>query len=251
MPTNAFFDQQEVGSRFLAMGGTGVALEGDVFSLCLNPASLCTSNLKIIGASYSELLGAGIRYSYFGGSFPLNKWNVGLFRLGIEDPFFVDEGGFQETSYGFSTAVRLTPFLAVGITGKQHSLNTVEVARGFSFDVGGQYSLGKATFGLVIQDIIYQLRYEIDGRVGRKKPNFVLGSSYSFNNEFTIAADITESNLAVGLEKGYGNIKLRTGYSQKGFVAGLGVYSMKSVLDYAFQPGFYGDEHRLSLSFFF
>lgn len=246
-PTNAFFEQSEVGARFLALGGAGIALDGDVYSQCWNPASIHSSERQI-GFSYSELYGVGIQFSYYGFIVPTEKITFGGYKIALKDPYFDEIIDFSENTYALVTSFSPHPKLSLGVSGKWMTLRTIENIEGFTVNVGMQYLLSDSLRVSVNSDNLIGTFNEAERLVDSRT---TIGIAINTSDSLSIVADYNDNVFRFGTEKSVGNLTLRAGYYSGVVSAGLGVTSKRIVTDYAFTPGFVGNEHRIAFRFVF
>ncbi|NIV06644.1 MAG: hypothetical protein GWN61_10810, partial [candidate division Zixibacteria bacterium] len=161
LPTRAgLFDDRFPSARTFGMGGSGVAMNTDVWAAYYNPAALSRSNQIQIGTAYLRLFNLSFLKNYFGaGIYPL-PGNYGSLSLNFQY-FGVDYEGENLTgestfalSHGFYLLDDVHSSLAFGYSLKAYHLTygtTVEgrdlgSATTLGLDVGLQASLYSRTY---------------------------------------------------------------------------------------------------------
>ncbi len=157
--------REGVGARALALGGTATAIVNDATAVFWNPALLCSVPLEL-AAMYSQPLGPNLGYSqqFIGtasvfGSGRLGA-GIGWLNASVEDiPSTEGNGLFDYTSSILLVGVGAgsssqSGSLRLGTTIKLYHEEMLEgEARGFGWDLGGQFSTGVWTLAFHSRDI--------------------------------------------------------------------------------------------------
>lgn len=253
--------------RYLAMGGTSVALYSDATAPITNPASLYLAQREVMFSNNNIF---GVNYNYLGYiqknygisilaalSDPIESYDANRNYLGI---FRYDALGVV-LGYGKNVDERTS----LGVNFKYFRESMLDVTgTGYCLDLGGLYKANKdLTFGFLVQNFLqskinWNASRQVAGSVGAEDEiplNLKLGLSYKLPNisKLLVAIEYEQQDRRVGkyhfgaeysLNK---NIAIRGGYSEGNFSAGLGMNLDKYTLDYSFDKHELQDASRVSL----
>jgi len=269
-----------LGSRYAAMGETGVAEAADANAVWWNPANLAYAagtqlvlqhvehfNLfrqESLGVSHKTKQGGlGFLFSGFY-SEELNRYDI--INVGVPQGTFRPYDLSVSVSYGHAFKD-----LAVGATAKflYQRIDTQD-ASGLAFDLGVTHrsQIKGLTLAAAVQNFGDQM--VLDEEPYDLPLTFRLGGSFTPHPEnggwaehFSVAADVVIPNdgngrLHTGAEIRLGSVlALRGGYrfnyDTYGLTAGAGFRIKGLALDYAFMPNLneFADDHKFSLQFYF
>ncbi|RMD95139.1 MAG: hypothetical protein D6814_13660, partial [Calditrichaeota bacterium] len=273
-----------VGSRLVAMGGSGIAIVNGPISMYWNTAGLASTEHGSAVFSYTDYL-LDVKHFYAGVAY--NFEGVGVFGLNLTG---MDFGDIPETvaipvagsnftgknitsnhfAIGLSYARQFSDELAAGGTIKliNEELDN-ETATGVALDVGTQFSTGwrhlrigaqLSNFGLDVKFLEEEHKLPLTFRVG-----FAIDSRGFFENNdhvVTLALDVLNQNdkeqlVPVGIEYRYSKyFSLRAGYTinrdETNLSFGGGLHLGGLSIDYAFSDmQFFDAVNRFSIAFDF
>lgn len=257
-----------------ALSGSGDVLSNDISAAFINPAGL--SFMERAGATFMHSIWyQDISYEYLGTALPLSsKSTIGVssvyLHMGKIDAYnSYDQEIGSVAPYSLaaiaSYSYKIRYNLSLGINAKIISEKLVEKqANGYAVDLGGQYLLNNFSFGLAVDNLGPNMKYENESY---KLPTAVsFGFGYALPT-MPVAVMIgarkaidQDISLATGLEYRLNDyFSLRSGYGAIGennqasdFNLGAGFRFSSGVIDYAFNPGNHmGATHAFSFTFSF
>jgi hypothetical protein len=263
------------GARYLALGGSGVALADDANALYWNPAGLASLDKREATASHAEL-SQTVRHDFLAYARP-TPWGTfagGFTYLSQSALEGRDAQGHLTADYHAADAAvslafaRRTDLADFGATlkGVQSHIGSAQ-AETVAFDLGARKRLGAWTLGAALRDAGPGLKY--DSERNDLPLRLELGAAYGIGGRHFVTAQWTNGPRGAGNDFGFGGeyramdgVRLRAGYTTRSSIAGgagfdaargltLGVGLSRGgwTLDYAAVPmGELGSTHRFTLS---
>ncbi|MFH1860664.1 MAG: PorV/PorQ family protein [bacterium] len=257
----------DVGARPAALGGAFTAVDGDVNSICWNPAGLGSIRQQVVTFMHNEWL-EGIKYEFVGYAKPLNDGRViagGITYLGSgniegwKDATTRNDfsAGDMAVTMGYSCKVKEQ--MLVGANARIINQRIKDsTAVGMAVDMGILYQtkVKGLMIGAALRNLGTKMKFvneadslplELKGGLSVKLPKMlgVLDMTIPTDNNLRIAAGIEYQLIP--------RLALRAGYSSNndldhGLSAGIGFNTESLQFDYALVP--YGDvdnTHRVSV----
>jgi hypothetical protein len=260
-------------------GATGESFVADPISLqsiLVNPANIASSKSYRVMFSHTEWI-QDVRTDFFSvaapfryGSLAFSITNTSVddiqYRLLPGSPM----GTFTYPSVSFQLAygVKITENISLGIAPKYlYEKIFVDEATGWGFDLGTLYTppVDGLTLGFALTNMgsLAAFRKERTDLPSQIR----LGGTYSFHLDkiafrtaaaFSSELGIFRNHLSIGTEATYNDavtarLGYKTGYTYRGFSAGLGLRYSMLLVDYAYIPSSsqMGTAHIISISFIF
>lgn len=246
------FEQIWTSTRALAMGGSGVGLADDLFSIYLNPAGLARLDTKGLGATYTTLFGLEeLKYSNLAYAQPLGKSNgLGLAYEGFGSVIYEEKTFFL--SYGHRILGKT--YLGGSLKHMELSIETVGRGSDFGLDLGLLQEFGKVDIGLIFRNVNRpNIGDDLPSRIAagvsiRPVKSLILALDYSVTQTLI---DESLPCLAVGGEFELTEyLLLRAGFQSEPERPGLGFGIRKGwvAFDYAyFNHNLLGPTHQVGL----
>mgnify|MGYP000960417615 CR=1 FL=1 len=239
------FEAKDYGARIAGMSSSGLAVDGDAFSIAYNPAHLALITNRIIGVSYRDLFGLGINQLSYSIVLPLSFITVGIMNSQVGDDIYKENTNLLSLSKELG-------FFSIGANLKNYKLASDVNGSGWGIDLGIIKKLKNSAFSISCEDLFSTLLYDTN-TVEELEKEFKVGIAIYPNPQITMSFDlINKEKGSLALEKWYSdNIALRAGLSQQVLTAGLTVRSSFWQIDYAYEPQRVGSTHLITTSFFY
>ena len=269
-PLRGWYPTIDVGVRSLGMGSAFTAVADDVSGLLLNPANLEQVQLNKIEIMNTNVLNAGIQYTFLAGRFNIpviGSTGISYTRL---DASSVLNFKYQEAAIVLTKSKEVNlPILGNTSIGVNLKLLPVRIesadvsakADGFGADLGILWKKENFQLGLKVADpftvvkvtksVIGEAKDQLQERI---VPQFNYGVAYFPSSKMIIAVDDTRKNgkniLNLGLEYNvHQRLSWRVGINDGNLTVGFSIGTGKYQINYAYKHGLIDDNHRFSIGY--
>jgi opacity protein-like surface antigen len=259
-------DRTTIGARAAALGGAYVALAEDGYAVRWNPAGLARLRQHEINSMHTDLFGTGMTASYLSYAFPVDE-RLGLGVDWVDRSFDDDELSFAQGELGVAAGLRALPWLAVGASGKWHTMDAglVDTPNPVGFSSKGSgwamnaglmaHPWPELSVGLALQDITAtDIEYDNGSSQPFRSREWQVGAAYRLRPDLLVSGGLDEARR-IGLEYQLRrSLVVRGGFSRDtddaqgtAYALGAGVRHRFAVVDYAFtETPDLGGTHRFS-----
>jgi len=189
-------NQEPVGARPMALGGTFVAMADDINAMNWNPAGLSAMNQVGLNFMHANLYSADIGNNYFALCIPgPSRLTFGLdwMSIGFQD----QELEFEKNKFNFSGGYQVSDWLAVGATVKYLRMTasldqrSQGVFYGWGVDCGFLFQpVDKFKLGLCVHDVADTKLRGLAAPIYTSNVRF--GAAYKFFDNLVILSDIDD-----------------------------------------------------------